>query len=158
MKIRKNTYNIAVKTYQLTGSNFKEDEVIDVLARVTNDDADFRRVQQKLLEDSSFSGLRMDSSILRKSVTSLKTKMSRTSISSSCVQRHNRDDSISFEDSGDKIEACEESLDGVSLSPPKDSGDNKIFFMLGNYEDSKVISDLDHSERLAMLNAEHKVT
>ena len=145
LKIRKNTYNIAVRTLKLNETNVKEDEGIDVLARVTNDDADFKRAQHKLREDPSF---------LRQSVSSLKAKMSRTSLTSNCVEK-SRDDSFSFDDT---TEAVEGSLADISPSPPKRSGDNKIFFMLGNYEDSKVINNVDPSERLTMLSDEHKVT
>ena len=157
LKIRKNTYCIAVKTFLLNGTNVKEEEVIDVLARVTNDDADFRRVQ-KLREEISFHELRKDS-FLRRSMTSLKTKMSRTSISSSCVEKQ-REDSVGFEDLGDGAEADEEALeDTSSLCTIKGVGDNKILFTLGNFEDSKVMGDLDiSSERINMLSAEHKVT
>ena len=157
LKIRKNTYNIAVKTFLLNGTNVKEDEVIDVLARVTNDDADFRRAQ-KLREEISFHELRKDS-FLRRSMTSLKTKMSRTSLSSGCVEKQ-REDSVGFDDLGYKAEVGEETLeDTSSLCNIKGSGDNKIQFMLGNYEDSKVMGDLDiNSERINMLSAEHRVT
>ena len=157
LKIRRNIYSIAVKTFLLNGTNVKEEEVIDVLARVTNDDADFRRVQ-KFREEISFPELRKDS-FLRRSMTSLKTKMSRTSISSSCVEKQ-REDSVGFEDLGDRAEADEEALeDTSSLSTIKGVGDNKILFMLGNFEDSKVMGDLDiNSERINMLSAEHKVT
>ena len=159
LKIRKNTYNIAVKTFLLNGTNnVKEEEVIDVLARVTNDDADFRRAQ-KLRDEISFHDLRKDS-FLRRSMTSLKTKMSRTSISSSCIEKQ-REDSVGFEDLGDRAEAGEEELDDTSsLCTIKGAGDNnKILFMLGNFEDSKVMGDLDmNSERINMLSAEHKVT
>jgi len=156
LKIRRKTYNIAVKTFQLNGSNnVKEDEVIDVLARVTNEDADFRKVQQKLKEDPSFNVSRKDS-FVRKSMTSLKTKMSRTSISSNCVEKQ-REDSISFDDIQDKTEDDEEGefLEDISASPIKSSGDNRIVFMLGNYEESKVSGDF---ERMSMLSAEHRVT
>lgn len=159
LKIRKNTYNIAVKTFLLNGTNVKEEEVIDVLARVTNDDADFMRAQ-KLREEISFHELRKDS-FLRRSMTSLKTKMSRTSISSSYVEKQ-REDSVGFDDLGDRAEADEEALgDTSSLCTVKGGGggDNKILFMLGNFEDSKVMGDLDiNSERINMLSAEHKVT
>ena len=156
LKIRRNTYSIAVKTFLLNGTNVREEEVIDVLARVTNDDADFRRAQ-KLREDSSFHELRKDS-FLRRSMTSLKTKMSRTSISSGCVEKQ-REDSVGFDNQGDReaAEAVEE--DTASTCTLKGVGDNKILFMLGNFEDSNVIGDLDmNSERINMLSAEHKVT
>ena len=92
-------------------------------------------------------------------MTSLKTKMSRTSLSSGCVEKQ-REDSVGFDDLGDKAEAGEETLeDTSSLCTIKGSGDNKIHFMLGNFEDSKVMGDLDiNSERINMLSAEHKVT
>ena len=92
-------------------------------------------------------------------MTSLKTKMSRTSLSSSYVEKQ-REDSVGFDDLGDRAEAGEESLeDTSSLCTLKGSGDNKILFMLGNFEDSKVMGDLDvNSVRINMLSAEHKVT
>ena len=155
LKIRRNTYNIALRAFRLNGANSKEDEVIDVLARMTNEDADFKRAQ-KLREDISFHELRKDS-FLRRSMTSLKTKMSRTSISSGCIEKQ-REDSVGVDSQGDRAEAVEE--DTASICTLKGvGGDNKILFTLGNFEDSNVIGDLDiNSERVNMLSAEHKVT
>ena len=84
--------------------------------------------------------------------------MSKTSISSGCVEKQ-REDSVGFDNQGDReaAEAVEE--DTASTCTLKGVGDNKILFMLGNFEDSNVIGDLDiNSERVNMLSAEHKVT
>ena len=86
--------------------------------------------------------------------------MSRTSISSSCIEKQ-REDLVGFDDLGDRAEAGEETLeDTSSVCTIKGGGDNnKILFMLGNFEDQNVIGDLDiNSERINMLSAEHKVT
>ena len=144
LKIRKSIYQLAIKANKannLNGdsdSNLKEQDLVEVLTKVTKHDADFES------RESAKSPEKLRSEM---SLQSLRTKMSPRDE----VQSLRVDNSMES-----KVELCEESLDEEDkLGTP-----SKVVFMISDSEDVSYSREFEirSPERSSLLSSEHRMS